>query len=156
MEHCWHNSAFYFHMQTKKEKSYNIWYFMSYAHCLYTERWQAYLQKWFLNACGYFWFIAWWHVKKSRKKVFFLICLFKKLNPLYHERRSVLSWNSNEPLFSLLHKRAFSQVNKRNAMKKIICHFWRKYKSCLRNFKDSKTWTNKVIIHSWKKLCWVN
>ena len=74
--HCWHKKVFYFHKQIKSTIFDILCFVCAFVYIL--KRWQAYLQKWFLNASGYFWFITWWHVKKSSKN-FFLICLFKKL-----------------------------------------------------------------------------
>ena len=86
--YCWHKVCFIFICKQK----YNIWYFVFCMRivCI-LKRWQAYLQKWFLNACGYFWFITWWHVKKSSKKTFSSFVCSKKSKILYTTIRANVS-----------------------------------------------------------------
>ena len=75
--HCWHKKDFYFHKQIKSTIFDILCFVCAFVYIL--KRWQAYLQKWFLNACGYFWFITWWHVKKSSKKLFPHLFVLKRV-----------------------------------------------------------------------------
>ena len=147
MENCWYNSAFYFHLQTKK--NYMIFDILCRMRIVYTlKRWQTYLQKWFLNACGYFWFIAWWHVKKSSKNFFSSFVCSRNPNPVYHKRISMLSWNSNELQFHhytnlLLHKLSIIILRT-----EVIFQSWWKCKSSLLDYKNTQTWMNHIIAFS--------
>ena len=136
--HCWHKVCFIFICKQK----YNIWYFVFCMRivCI-LKRWQAYLQKWFLNACGYFWFITWWHVKKSSKKTFSSFVCSKKSKILYITIRA----NASPYKFKLLFIFATKWINSFMDIKK-----WMKSRI---EIKVMKSKMNVRVLIPYKRLC---